>query len=212
MFQENVGSISHNQGHEIVLQIEKALKAFGKIPIDGVSKLIGESFFEKSLKQKILNEWVNFHPKQFFGQYRPKIVDLKYFNDFQKLPQKKDIFIDILKPNKKIMEYHLPEGLTPLALKAKIGGNNLINGPLDVNLFWLILFLLVINPELGKKWLGFSIEKGKFYFLQCQFSEKEIFEVTVEFDGKSYDLDAYPYVDSSDIKYAKRTVYISTTL
>ena len=46
---KNVSSISHNQGHEVVLQIENALKNAGEDPGEKISDLIKEKFFYKTI-------------------------------------------------------------------------------------------------------------------------------------------------------------------
>lgn len=75
--------------------------------------------------------------------------------------------------------------------------------------FWQTLFLLIINPQLGRELLGFGIEEKRYYFLLLQMKDKSFKELSIERRAEEgYAIRIHDRVFKSTIEYSKNTIYI----
>jgi hypothetical protein len=88
-----------------------------------------------------------------------------------------------------IKEYLLPEAMRDLEIQEKSGSK-----PMTEDQLWVVLFLLIIEPELGKKILKYEIMKDKNYIFHVELASKQLIAVTLNMDNEGlfneWDLDA----------------------
>jgi len=103
--------------------------------------------------------------EEVFQHKNINIVPQDHGDNFKNLlwfpSRKRVVSISVL--GKKIKEYVLPENMKDNDLQ-KVNNSN----PVNVDKFWAILYLLIINPELGDYILKYRLQKYKIYIFHVE--------------------------------------------
>jgi len=79
-----------------------------------------------------------------------------------------------------LKEYVLPKNMNDNTIQS-----NADSTPMAEDQFWVMLYLLIINPKLGKKILKYELRKDKFYVFHVKLTSGEVVAVSVRWhDGK----------------------------
>jgi len=87
-------------------------------------------------------------------------------------------------------EFVLPESMKDSEIQKAAGSK-----PMAEQLFWLLLFCLIVEPELGKKHFFYELSKEKYYIFHAQLDSDEVVTVSVDWDGDEWDCDADRFDD-----------------
>ncbi len=166
--------IAMNQNDE---QFFNSFEAFLKADYNQKNELI-----EKVLGIK--SEVLNFKVCEVFG-HRVKGLTPQYFggnfkNWLWTSAQQKIVSID--KIGKSIIkDYVLPKNMNDTSIQ---NANN--STPLGEDAFWAMMYLLIINPKLGKKILKYSLKKDKVYICHVQLTGRVVAVYVVWGDDEWY--------------------------
>jgi hypothetical protein len=103
-------------------------------------------------------------------------------------------FMDNLK------EYVLSKDMHNRAIKTKT-----TSLPMNENLFWIVLYLLVIKPDLGKQLLGYQLESG-LYIFHAIVAGKTLAPSVMFSKGAGYFLDAEDF--DSFMPWSKSAIFL----
>lgn len=116
---------------------------------------------------------------QYFGDnfkswlWEPALMKVVSINSFGK---------NILK------EYVLPKNMNDTAIQQAN-----ISTPMEEDQFWVMLYLIVINPKLGKKILKYELRKDKVYIFHVKLASGKVVAVDVYWYGGEWRLDAVDF-------------------
>ena len=125
-------------------------------------------------------------------QHRNKNLIPQFFgNDFKNWlwisAQEKRVFINVFEKNN-LKEYVLLKNMNNTTIQRI---NNSI--PMKEDQFWVILYLLIINPKLGKKILKYKLLKDKFYVFHLKLNSRKVIALGVGWNGDEWFLDAFDF-------------------
>jgi hypothetical protein len=66
--------------------------------------------------------------------------------------------------------------------------------PMGENQFWVMLYLLIIEPKLGRKILKYALQKDKVYIFHVKLASGKVVAVNVDWNGGEWDLNANDFV------------------
>lgn len=92
----------------------------------------------------------------------------------------------------KLVDYTLPKNMNDTGIQ-----NATKSTPMDEDTFWVVLYLLIIKPELGKELLGYELTKSNYYIFHVKMSDGTVRAVNVGWD----DVEWYCYASSFDRGY-----------
>jgi len=115
-------------------------------------------------------------------QHRNKNLVPQYFGDNFKnwlwaSAQTRTVAINAFGKNN-LKEYVLPKNMYDTAIQ---NANN--STPMSEDQFWAMLFLLIINPRLGKEILKYELRKDKVYIFHVKLSSDKVVAVSVDWGG-----------------------------
>jgi len=145
-----------------------------------------EEFIEKVLRKKSGEK--TFVVGEVF-QHKNKNLTPQYFGDNFKSwlwvsAQTRTVSISAFGKNN-LKEYVLPKNMNDTAIQ---NANN--STPMKEDQFWAMLYLLIIDPKLGKKILKYELRKDKIYIFHVKLSSGIVVAVRVRWGGDEWGLDA----------------------
>lgn len=93
--------------------------------------------------------------------------------------------IPISKAKGKISEYVLIQDMDDLAIHKATKSTHM-----EIDQFFAILYLLIIEPELGREHLDYELRKDEGYILHVRLKPGKVVAVYVNWDDDEWDLDA----------------------
>ena len=144
------------------------IRACNKARHSDKTEFIKKIFGEISLEDIVIEEEIN-NDKQSLGN--------NFTRDLLMPARKMSIPLSVL-DNHSVREYKLLEDMNSVDVQKKSSVS-----PEKEKKFWAMLDVLTVNPELGKIFFGYEMQKDKAYFLHVKRSAKKIFIVRVAFDS-----------------------------
>lgn len=175
--QEDYGKKAHIAMNNNDEQFFDALEAFLKANYQQK-----EAFIEEVLKRK--SSVASFTVGEVF-QHRTEGLVPQYFGDNFKnwllIPaQAKVISIGAFGKNN-LKEYVLPKNMNDTAIQ-----NANSSTPMEENQFWAMLYLLIVNPKLGKKILKYELRKDKVYIFHVKLASGKVVAVSVHWSDDKW--------------------------
>ena len=146
--------------------LEALLKANYQQKAEFIEKVLGKKSGEETfvVGEVFQHRNSNLVP-QYFGDN---------FKDWLWLPAKeRKISINAFGKNI-LKEYVLPKNMNDTSIQ---NANNSL--PMEEDQFWAILYLLIINPKLGKKIIKYELRKDKFYIFHVKLASGRVVAVRV---------------------------------
>ncbi len=173
--QQIAGSpILPGQTHEAYIKIEKTLKSLNINPHEGMKDLLRNGFFETGVKDYFTKGLESFIVGDVF-RHRDETCVPQYHGSNAKdwifTPNAK-VKIAIKQKLPKLSEYILPKDMNDSDIQS-----NAKSTPMDEETFLLVLYLLIIKPELGKKILGYELRKDRWYLFHVKLSSGKVVAV-----------------------------------
>ena len=84
----------------------------------------------------------------------------------------KERTIKIDQTPRKLNEYRLPKNMNDSTIQ-----KNAKSTPMSIEEYWLIRYLLIINPELGKQVLGYEVNKDSAYIIHVKLADGSVVAV-----------------------------------
>ena len=88
-----------------------------------------------------------------------------------------------------LKEYVLPQNMKDTPIQ-----NATNSTPMEEDAFWAMLYLLIVNPKLGKKILKYELRKDKVYVFHVKLASGKVVAVDVDWNVDEWRLDASDFV------------------
>lgn len=156
-----------------------------------------ESFLNMSQtkRKKIfgLSELVSFRIGDVFGHRVYGLVPQRHGDNFTNLffVPSKNKTITIPFSMSKLTDYVLPRNMTDTEIQ-----NTIKSTPMDEDMFWAVLYLLIIKPELGKELLGYELTKLSYYIFHVKMTDGTVRVVIVGWRGDEWHFIANAFSNS----------------
>lgn len=123
-----------------------------------------------------MNKEISFKVSDVFGHrvsgQVPQYLEVNYRNWIFNPNQGKTL--TILSNIKKLVEFTLPKYMNDSAIQSEVKSTSM-----DEELFLIVLYLLIINPELGKQLLDYELKKDKWYLFRVKTADGTLSTVHV---------------------------------
>lgn len=142
---------------------------------------IKERFLGKEAEEAITKDKKSFRVGDVFQQQKENCVPQNHGHRFVSwlLGPAKDRNIPINTDHRRLVENVLDRRMNDSVVRSETK----FTPPMSEEAFWLVLYLLIIDPELGKKVLGYELQKGKWYFLYMKFTAGQVIAVDFGWRG-----------------------------
>ena len=94
----------------------------------------------------------------------------------------------------KLSEFRLPHNMNDSTIQSEAGKPGLM----DIDTFFLLWFMLIFNPELGKQVLGYELSKEKWYLCHVELPNGKRVAVRVYWDDDEWYFSAREFDDGYD--------------
>lgn len=188
--QKDYGEKAHtamiNNDEQFFDGFEALLRASYQQKADFIEKVLGKKSGEETFViGKVFQHRNSSLVPQYFGDN---------FKNWLWLPaQEKTVPVNAFGKNV-LKDYVLPKNMNDTAIQ---NANNSI--PIGEDAFWAMLYLLIVNPKLGKKILKYELRKDKVYIFHVQLADRVV-AVLVDWRDDEWVLsaDVFDYVDPWD--------------
>jgi hypothetical protein len=170
-------AVKNNDEH-FFLALEAFLKADYQQKSELIEKVLGRKFGEE--KSFVVGEVFqhrnsNLIPQYFGDSFRAKVWE----------PSKsKRVSINAF-GNNTLKEYILPKDMNDTGIQGVTKSS-----PIEDDQFWAMLYLLIIDPKLGKKILKYELRKDKVYVFHVRLASGGVFAVNLSWYGVEWNLGA----------------------
>lgn len=166
-------------------QFFNAFEAFLKADYNQKNEMI-----EKVLGIK--SEALTFKVCEVFGHRVKGLVPQYFWPNFKSWlwESSQQMVVSIDAVGKSVVEdYVLPKNMNDTDIQ-----NANSSTPLSIDAFWAMMYLLVVNPKLGKKILKYSFKKDKVYICHVQLADRVV-AVNVHWRGDEWFFGAFDFDD-----------------
>lgn len=129
-------------------------------------------------------------------QHRNSACIPQWFSDnFRDMVWKpsKERTIKIDRTSRKVNEYRLPKNMNDSTIQ-----KNAKSTPMSIEEYWLVRYLFIINPELGKQVLEYELSKSNYYIMHVRLDDGSVVAVGLRWGGDEWDSDAGRFDDDGD--------------
>jgi hypothetical protein len=153
-----------------------------KIPFTNIHNMLYYICHKTGIKMNIekIKDSKTFRIGAVFGHRVSGLVPQyhgKSFKDFLKPSKNKIITIPL--SMSKLVDYVLPKNMNDTEIQ-----NATKSTPMDEDIFWAVLYLLIIEPELGKQLLGYELTESYFYIFHVIMVNGNVRTVRVHLRGE----------------------------
>jgi hypothetical protein len=207
---ENAGKFAKQvtEAHSAIL---KAIPSFvyeedmqnGIIGNKNLPKLM-EEMFQKIYPKNEVGK--SFTVGQIFRHRDPNCVPQWHGDNFKKLVRDaSERVISISRAKQKLSDYVLSKNMNSTEIQ-----NATKSTPIEENVFWLILYLLVIEPKLGKEVLNYELREDKYYIFHVRWKSGKVDAVNVRWDFGGWNLVSREFV--YDGEWFEGNVFLSPAI
>ncbi len=180
-YREKAHIAMKNNDEHFFLGLEAFLKADYQQKTELIERVLGRKFGEE--KSFIVGE--------VFQHRNLKLVPLYFARDFESMvlePSKnKRVSINAF-GNNTLKEYVLPKNMEDTTIQSATNST-----PMEEDQFWAMLYLLIVEPELGKKILNYQLRKYQYYVFHVKLSSGKVLAVRLFWHDGKWRLNAFDF-------------------